>query len=73
MADVVQIARDRRKWLAAEIAKLDEFIQTAEALMKWHESQGAKTSEGGDKVIGQSTPMTLRTGSGAGATSAGAA
>ena len=72
MADVVQIAKERRKWLATEIAKLDEFIQTAEALMKWHESQGAKTSEGGDKSIGQNAPMTLRAGSGSGA-AAGAA
>ncbi len=73
MADVFQIAKERRKWLAAEIAKLDEFIQTAEALMKWHESQGARTSEAGGKAIGQNGPLPLRTGSGAGATAAGAA
>ena len=73
MADVVQIAKDRRRWLAAEIAKLDEFVQTAEALMKWHESEAAKKSVSDEKVIGQSGSTTLRTGSGAGATPAGTA
>lgn len=40
MPDVIQIARKRRERLASEIAKLDDFIQMAESLMKWHHSQG---------------------------------
>jgi hypothetical protein len=35
MTDVVEIAKERRVRLAAEIAKLDEFIRMAEKLVKY--------------------------------------
>ncbi len=35
MTDVVEIAKERRVRLAAEIGKLDDFIRMAEALMKY--------------------------------------
>lgn len=62
MADVIQIAKERRKWLAAEVTKLDEFIKTAEGLLKWHESNGATASDTGNaNAVGLSGPATLRT------------
>ncbi len=42
MTDVVEIARERRKELSAEIARLDGFIRMAEALVKF--SQGVDGS-----------------------------
>ncbi len=35
MTDVVEIAKERRVRLAAEIGKLDDFIRVAEALIKY--------------------------------------
>ncbi len=35
MTDVVEIAKERRVKLAVEIAKMDDFIRMAEALMKY--------------------------------------
>ncbi len=35
MTDVVEIAKERRVRLAAEIGKLDDFIRMAQALMKY--------------------------------------
>lgn len=68
MADVIQIAKNRRKALATELAKLDDFIQMAESLMKWHESKGEKASDAGAaKTAGPGEPMALRTESIAGA------
>lgn len=72
MADVVQIAQQRRKALAAELAKLEEFIQTAEALLKWHESQSHRAFDAaGAKGTGSVEPMMPRTAAVA-ATSTGA-
>ena len=42
MTDVVEIAKECREKLAAEVAKLDDFIRMAEALMKF--SQGSNRS-----------------------------
>ena len=42
MTDVVEIARERRKELSAEVARLDGFIRMAEALVKF--SKGADGS-----------------------------
>ncbi len=36
MTDVVEIAKERRARLAVEIAKMDNFIGMAEALMKYN-------------------------------------
>ncbi len=38
MTDVVEIAKERRVRLAAEIGKLDDFIRMADALMKYSRS-----------------------------------
>jgi len=38
MADVVKIAKECRVTLAAEIAKLDDFLLMAEKLMKYNHS-----------------------------------
>lgn len=74
MADVIHIAKERRKSLAAEITKLDEFIQMAGSLMKWHESKGDKASEAMDaRTTGLSQPMPLRAGGPSGTATAGGA
>ncbi len=38
MTDVIEVAKERRVRLAAEIGKLDDFIRMAEALMKYSRS-----------------------------------
>lgn len=69
MPDIVEIAKERRKALAGELAKLDDFIQMAETLMKWYQSKASKAPETGHATVaGSSEPLTLRTGSAAGAT-----
>jgi hypothetical protein len=69
MTDVIQIAKERRDRLADEIAKLNDFIQMAEALMKWHQSRGDRPTNAGEaKPGGSSEPVTLRPGSTAGGT-----
>ncbi len=35
MTDVIKIAKERRVKLAVEVAKMDDFIRMAEALMKY--------------------------------------
>ena len=40
MTDVVEIAKERRAMLAAEIAKLDDFIRMAAALVKYGQGLG---------------------------------
>jgi hypothetical protein len=44
MTDVVEIARERKVRLAAEIGKLDDFIRMAEALIKHSQSKSNKAS-----------------------------
>jgi len=51
MTDVVEIARERQARLAAEIAKLDDFIRMAEKLVK---NGGNDAEEEGD-----SSPLIL--------------
>ena len=46
MTDVVEIAQERRVRLAAEITKLDNFILTAESLVKHSQSKSSKTLSG---------------------------
>lgn len=50
MSDIIQIAKDRRVRLTAEIGKLEEFIGMAEALLMSHakESDDAPKSEAAD-------------------------
>lgn len=69
MPDIVEIAKRRRNELAKELSKLDEFIQMAEKLIKWHESKttGAPTADQ-SSVKGSSEPVALRTGSATGST-----
>ena len=44
MTDVVEIAKERRLRLAAEIAKLDDFVHMAEMLVKYNPSKSNKAS-----------------------------
>ncbi len=46
MTDVVEIAKERRVRLAAEIAKLGDFILMAEALVKYSQSKSSKSPSG---------------------------
>lgn len=53
MTDVLELARERRKRLTAEIAKLDEFIQMAEMLVKYDPDKASRLShsdDGGDSA-----------------------
>ncbi len=45
MTDVVEIAKERRVRLAAEIVKLDEFFRMAEKLRKYSPSKSSKASD----------------------------
>ncbi len=44
MTDVVEIAKERRARLAAEIGRLDDFIRMAEALVKYNLSKSNEAS-----------------------------
>ena len=44
MTDVVEIAKERRVRLAAEIGKLDDFVRMAEALLKPSQLKSNKAS-----------------------------
>ncbi len=50
MTDVVEIAEERRARLAAEIAKLDDFIRMAEALVENSQSKSNKASDTEDEM-----------------------
>ncbi len=53
MTDVVEIAKERQTRLAAEFAKLDDFIRMAEALMNPSQSKSSKASDTEDeKAVG---------------------
>ena len=66
MTDVVEIAKERRARLAAEIAKLDEFIRMAEMLVKYNPPKSNKgTGTDDDKAAKSSGPSTVRPISGA--------
>ncbi len=53
MTDVVEIAKERRVRLAAEIVKLDDFILMAERLVKYNPSKSNKASGTEDeKAVG---------------------
>ncbi len=45
MTDVVEIAKKRRDALAAEIAKLDDFLRMAEKLVKYTPLKSSKASD----------------------------
>ncbi len=45
MTDVVEMAKERRATLAAEIGKLDNFIRMAETLVKHSQSKSSKASD----------------------------
>ncbi len=49
MTDVVEIAKERRATLAAEIGKLDDFIRMAEVLVKQSLSKSSKASDTEDE------------------------
>lgn len=55
MTDVVEIAKSRRSKLAAEIAKLDDFIHMAEILLRYGDGPGKGRADDGDA----SRPMSL--------------
>ncbi len=50
MTDVVEIAKERQARLAAEIAKLDDFIRMAEALVENSQSKSNKASDTEDEM-----------------------
>jgi len=58
MTDVVEIAKERQARLAAEMAKLDDFIRMAEALLKYSLSTSNKASETEDEKAAESTGST---------------
>ena len=49
MTDVVEIAKERRARLAAEIAKLDEFVRMAEKLVKYNPPKSNRASSAEDE------------------------
>ena len=55
MADVVEIAKQRRATLAAEIGKLDAFVCMAEKLVKHTPLKSNKASDAEDEKAGKST------------------
>jgi hypothetical protein len=55
MTDVVKIAKECRETLAAEIAKLDDFLQMAEKLLNFGRSDSGKSWAVGDKGATEST------------------
>ena len=55
MTDVVEIAKERRATLAAEIGKLGDFIRMAEALVKDSQSKSSKASDTEDEKAAEST------------------
>ena len=60
MTDVVEIAKERREKVAAEVAKLDAFIRIAEALLKYNLSKSNKASETEDEKATESTQILNR-------------
>ena len=73
MADVMELAKARRERLKTELAKLEEFIQTGESLLKWHEAKDSAGLDSGiSKALGSSEVSSSRTGSPAGVAAAGA-
>jgi hypothetical protein len=61
MTDVVEIARERKVRLAAEIGKLDDFIRMAEALLKHDLSKSNKASNTeDDKAMDSTDSIKLR-------------
>ena len=61
MTDVVEIAQKRKAKLAAEIGKLDNFINMAEALIKRSQSDSSFLSDTMDKNPAESNgPATAR-------------
>ncbi len=55
MTDVVEIAKERRVRLAAEIGKLDDFVRMAEALLKHSRLESSKASDTEDEKAAEST------------------
>jgi len=49
MTDVVELAKERRARLAAEIAKLDEFIHMADMLVKYNPAKTGGAAAGDEK------------------------
>jgi len=61
MTDVVEIAKERRIRLAAEIVKLDEFVLMAERLVKYTPLKSNKGSDADDERAAKSaSPRSLR-------------
>jgi hypothetical protein len=58
MTDVVKIAKECRKTLTAEIAKLDKFLAMAEKLMKYNQLESGKASEADDEEVTELTSPT---------------
>jgi len=51
MADVIEIAKERRAKLAAEVDRLDEFIQMAEQLVSSSEPESNEALETENKTV----------------------
>ncbi len=55
MTDVVEIAKERRARLTAEIGRLDEFIRMAEKLVKYTPLKSNQASATEDAKVARST------------------
>jgi hypothetical protein len=61
MTDVVEIAKECRVTLVAEIARLDEFLRMAEKLLKYNRLEPSKASGTEPEKTAESTgPATAR-------------
>jgi hypothetical protein len=60
MTDVIALAKERRARLAAEIAKLDEFIHMADMLVKYSPSKGGPPAGGDDQHRDRSGSAVVR-------------
>jgi hypothetical protein len=60
MADVIALAKERRARLAAEVSKLDDFIQMAELLVKYGASRANAQAEGAGEPGERPRPTMVR-------------
>ena len=57
MTDVVEIAKERHVWLAAELAKVGDFLRMADALLKQSLSKSNKALSTEDDKVAVSTGL----------------
>jgi len=57
MTDVVEIAKERHAWLAAELTKVGDFLRMADALLKQNLSKSNKALDIEDDKAAESTGL----------------